>query len=115
MIFVWLAGIELDLKQAWAERRETGVTAGLALVMPLLFGCAAAADQYRDEAADDPDPADDPAALSAGAADPAACSCRRAGTPAASASRIQGAQVQDQGRTRLGIAHSGKLSGPRPA
>jgi Kef-type K+ transport system membrane component KefB len=43
MIFVWVAGIELDLKQAWASRGETGVTAGLALVMPLLFGCAAAA------------------------------------------------------------------------
>ena len=43
MIFVWLAGIELDLKQAWASRGETGMTAGLALVTPLLFGCAAAA------------------------------------------------------------------------
>jgi len=43
MIFVWLAGIELDMKQAWASRGETGMTAGLALVTPLLFGCAAAA------------------------------------------------------------------------
>ena len=43
MIFVWLAGIELDLKQAWASRGETGMTAGLALVTPLLFGCGAAA------------------------------------------------------------------------
>ena len=42
MIFVWLAGIELDLTQAWAKRRETGVTAGLALVVPLLFGGLAA-------------------------------------------------------------------------
>jgi len=43
MIFVWLAGIELDLKAAWTNRVETGVTAGLALVTPLLFGCVAAA------------------------------------------------------------------------
>ena len=42
MLFVWVAGIELDLKQAWVQRRETGVTAGLALGMPLLFGCVAA-------------------------------------------------------------------------
>jgi Kef-type K+ transport system membrane component KefB len=43
MTFVWIAGIELDLKQAWAHKRESGITAGLALGMPLLFGCAAAA------------------------------------------------------------------------
>ena len=42
MLFVWLAGIELDIHQAWRHRRETGITAGLALGMPLLFGCAAA-------------------------------------------------------------------------
>ncbi|MGZ6041988.1 MAG: cation:proton antiporter, partial [Asticcacaulis sp.] len=42
MIFVWIAGLELDLRQAWKYKRETGVTAGLALGMPLLFGCAAA-------------------------------------------------------------------------
>jgi Kef-type K+ transport system membrane component KefB len=42
MIFVWIAGIELDLSEAWKRRRETGVTAGFALVMPLLFGSAAA-------------------------------------------------------------------------
>ncbi len=42
MMFVWVAGIELDLKEAWARRRESGVTAGLALFVPLLFGCAAA-------------------------------------------------------------------------
>lgn len=41
MIFVWIAGIELDLKQAWARRSETGVTAGLALVVPLAFGALA--------------------------------------------------------------------------
>jgi K+:H+ antiporter len=43
MCFVWAAGIELDLKQAWTHRRETMITAGLALGTPLLFGCAAAA------------------------------------------------------------------------
>lgn len=43
MVFVWIAGIELDLKKAWAHRRESTITAGLALGMPLLFGCAAAA------------------------------------------------------------------------
>lgn len=41
-LFVWIAGIELDLKQAWVHRRETGITAGLALGVPLLLGCAAA-------------------------------------------------------------------------
>lgn len=43
MLFVWIAGIELDLKQAWAHRRESGITAGLALATPLLAGAAAAA------------------------------------------------------------------------
>jgi Kef-type K+ transport system membrane component KefB len=43
MVFVWIAGIELDLKQVWLRRRESMTTAGLALGVPLLFGCAAAA------------------------------------------------------------------------
>ena len=30
MLFVWIAGIELDLSQAWTHRRESMVTAGLA-------------------------------------------------------------------------------------
>jgi Kef-type K+ transport system membrane component KefB len=42
MIFVWIAGIELDLKKAWQYKRESSITAGLALGMPLLFGCVAA-------------------------------------------------------------------------
>ena len=42
MIFVWIAGIELDLKQAWAKRDETGTTAALALIVPLAFGSIAA-------------------------------------------------------------------------
>jgi Kef-type K+ transport system membrane component KefB len=43
MLFVWLAGIELDLRKAWENKRDSGVTAGLALGMPLLFGCGVAA------------------------------------------------------------------------
>ncbi|WP_420472121.1 cation:proton antiporter [Brevundimonas sp. FT23042] len=42
MIFVWIAGIELDLKQTWRRRAETGIAAGLALTVPLLFGAIAA-------------------------------------------------------------------------
>ncbi|HZF98398.1 MAG TPA: cation:proton antiporter [Pseudoxanthomonas sp.] len=42
MLFVLIAGIELDLRQAWSKRRETGLTAGLALAGPLLTGCLAA-------------------------------------------------------------------------
>ncbi|ETI60135.1 sodium/hydrogen exchanger [Sphingobium sp. C100] len=42
MIFVWIAGIELDLKQAWRCRTETAITAGLALAVPLALGSLAA-------------------------------------------------------------------------
>ena len=42
MLFVWIAGIELDLRAAWAHRRESGITAGLALGAPLLLGSLAA-------------------------------------------------------------------------
>ena len=42
MLFVMIAGIELDLGQAWKHRRESGITAGLALGAPLLLGCGAA-------------------------------------------------------------------------
>ena len=42
ILFVFLAGIELDLKAAWTDRRSTMVTAGLALAMPMLAGTAAA-------------------------------------------------------------------------
>ncbi|MBC8119269.1 MAG: cation:proton antiporter [Burkholderiaceae bacterium] len=38
MIFVWIAGIELDLRKAWLYRRESVITAGLALATPLAFG-----------------------------------------------------------------------------
>jgi Kef-type K+ transport system membrane component KefB len=43
MVFVWIAGVELDLRKAWEHRRESVVTAGLALGTPLLFGSIAAA------------------------------------------------------------------------
>jgi Kef-type K+ transport system membrane component KefB len=43
MLFVFIAGVELDLHEAWAKRRETGITAGLALLSPLALGMAAAA------------------------------------------------------------------------
>ena len=43
MLFVMIAGIELDLRQAWKHRRESSITAGLAMGVPLLFGCGAAA------------------------------------------------------------------------
>ena len=42
MLFVWIAGVELDLKQAWQHRRESFVTAGLALSVPFFFGAFAA-------------------------------------------------------------------------
>jgi Kef-type K+ transport system membrane component KefB len=42
MIFVFIAGLELDIRQAWKERIETGVTAGLSLLVPLAFGAIAA-------------------------------------------------------------------------
>lgn len=38
MIFVFLAGVELDVSEAWDNRRETGLTAALALVVPFAFG-----------------------------------------------------------------------------
>ncbi|MEN5117286.1 cation:proton antiporter [Luteimonas sp. TWI662] len=42
MLFVLIAGIELDLSKAWVNRRESGITAGLALGVPLVFGVLAA-------------------------------------------------------------------------
>lgn len=42
MLFVWIAGIELDLKKAWVHRVESGITAGLALGVPMAFGSVAA-------------------------------------------------------------------------
>lgn len=42
MLFVFIAGIELDLHEARKNIRESATTAGFALGMPLLFGSAAA-------------------------------------------------------------------------
>jgi Kef-type K+ transport system membrane component KefB len=49
MIFVMIAGIELDLEKAWEHRKESSITAGLALGTPLLFGCVAAAGMLAYE------------------------------------------------------------------
>jgi len=42
MLFVFIAGVELDLKMAWKHRTDTAITAGFALGVPVLAGCAAA-------------------------------------------------------------------------
>jgi len=47
MLFVLIAGIELDLSKAWANRRESGITAGLSLGVPLVFGALAALGMLR--------------------------------------------------------------------
>lgn len=47
MLFVMIAGIELDTRKAWENRRESGITAGLALGVPLLFGCVVALGLMR--------------------------------------------------------------------
>ena len=43
MLFVGIAGIELDLHQVWRYRRESGITAGLAFLVPLTLGSLAGA------------------------------------------------------------------------
>lgn len=43
MMFVWVAGIELDIGEALRRRRETVVTASLALMTPMAFGAVVAA------------------------------------------------------------------------
>jgi Kef-type K+ transport system membrane component KefB len=42
MLFVFVAGVELDLKKAWRHRGESVTAAALALGVPLLFGSLAA-------------------------------------------------------------------------
>ena len=37
-LFVFVAGLELDLKSAWTYRTESAITAGCALLLPLLVG-----------------------------------------------------------------------------
>ncbi|WP_295538082.1 cation:proton antiporter [uncultured Pseudacidovorax sp.] len=41
-LFVFIAGLELDLGMTWRHRRETSITAALSLGMPLILGCAVA-------------------------------------------------------------------------
>ncbi len=43
MLFVFVAGLELDFREAWRSRRDTVVTAGLAMVAPMALGAAVAA------------------------------------------------------------------------
>jgi Kef-type K+ transport system membrane component KefB len=38
MIFVFVAGLELDLSNVWRNRRESGITSGMALAVPLSLG-----------------------------------------------------------------------------
>lgn len=42
MLFVMIAGIELDLGKAWEHRVESGISAGCALSVPLVFGSVVA-------------------------------------------------------------------------
>jgi len=42
MLYVCIAGIELDLKRVWIHRAESGITAALALGVPLALGGVAA-------------------------------------------------------------------------
>jgi Kef-type K+ transport system membrane component KefB len=42
MLFVFIAGLELDLSQAWRHRGETAVTAGLAMAVPMALGSGVA-------------------------------------------------------------------------
>src|SRR6056297_3375690 len=43
MLFVWIAGIELDLHQVWQRRRDTVTTVALATGFPMLAGGGVAA------------------------------------------------------------------------
>jgi len=47
MLFVWLAGMELDAKSAWHYRRESIITSALALCVPLAAGCLVAMGLLR--------------------------------------------------------------------
>ena len=49
VLFVWIAGVELDLKRAWRHRAESLTAAALALGVPLVLGgvTAAALLRYR--------------------------------------------------------------------
>jgi Kef-type K+ transport system membrane component KefB len=47
MLFVCIAGIELDLKKTWRHRAESATAAALALGVPLIFGSVAALGLLR--------------------------------------------------------------------
>ena len=47
VLFVWIAGVELDLKRAWLHRAESLTAAALALGVPLVLGGVAAAALLR--------------------------------------------------------------------
>ncbi len=49
MLFVFAAGLELDLGDAWENRSETLITAGSALLVPLACGAAAASLLLRTQ------------------------------------------------------------------
>jgi Kef-type K+ transport system membrane component KefB len=49
VLFVFLAGVELDLGAAWVERRDTLVTALFALLTPFVFGMAAGEILWRHD------------------------------------------------------------------
>ncbi len=42
ILFVWLAGLEMDLREAWRQRKDGLVSAGAALFFPLILGAGAA-------------------------------------------------------------------------
>ena len=42
MLFVFVAGLELDLAEAWASKTDTALTAGLALATPMVLGAGVA-------------------------------------------------------------------------
>jgi Kef-type K+ transport system membrane component KefB len=42
MLFVFVAGLELDLHEAWRKKADTAITAGLALAVPLTLGAGVA-------------------------------------------------------------------------
>lgn len=49
MLFVFLAGLELDLRSAWSERRDSAIAAGFALVTPLCAGALVAVWLIQDD------------------------------------------------------------------
>mgnify|MGYP002040162176 FL=1 len=57
-LFVWIAGLELDLRQVWHAKQENFTAAALLLIVPLAFGSLAAAgllqwSGWKGDAAED--------------------------------------------------------------